>query len=80
MYTLDCESGEFTILRFKQLLRFPAKFEEIEKMHLLAHSRGTDVVMPALRELVIEVRATGVDSRDVFKIENIVLAEPDIDV
>lgn len=79
-YTVDRESGEFTVLHLKQVLKFLGEFDGIEKVHLLAHSRGTDVVMTALRELVIEARSAGEDPRSLFKIENVVLAAPDIDV
>lgn len=79
-YTIDRESGEFTVLHLKQLLKVLARFSEVEKIHLLAHSRGTDVVMTALRELIIETRAAGQDPRDVLKVENVVLAAPDIDL
>ncbi len=79
-YTVDRESGEFTVLHLKQLLRFLAETPEIERIHITAHSRGTDVALTALRELVIEARAKGLDPRKVLKIENLVLAAADMDV
>ena len=79
-YTVDRESGEFTVLHLKQFLRFLADMPEIERIHITAHSRGTDVVVTALRELIIEARAKGLDPRKVLKIENLILAAADIDV
>ena len=53
---------------------------EIEKIHVAAHSRGTDIATTALRELIIETRAKGLDPRAHLKIENLVLSAADIDV
>ena len=78
-YTYDRESGEFTVYHLKLFLKALGRFDEIEKVHLIAHSRGTDVLATALRELFIESRATGIDPRKRFKIENLVLAAPDLD-
>ena len=78
-YAYDRESGEFTIFHLKQLFNVLASTPEVERVHVLAHSRGTDVVMTALRELVIETRASGSDPRERFKIENLILLAPDLD-
>lgn len=79
-YTADRESGEFTVLHLKQMLKVLATIPEVEKIHILAHSRGTDVAMTALREMVIESRAAGIDPRQHYRIENVVLAAADIDI
>ena len=79
-YGYDRESGEFTIFHFKQLLRSLASNSEIEKIHILAHSRGTDVISTALRELFIEATASGKDPRSLYRIANFILAAPDIDI
>ena len=79
-YTRDRESGEFTIFHLKQFLRTIAAMEEIEQINISAHSRGTDVILTALRELVIEARAAGRDPRKTLRIGNLVLIAPDLDV
>jgi esterase/lipase superfamily enzyme len=79
-YTRDRESGEFTIYHLKQFLRILATTAEVEQVHLIAHSRGTDVLTSALRELVIETRAAGQEPRTVFKLHNVVLAAADLDM
>jgi esterase/lipase superfamily enzyme len=79
-YFVDRESGEFTIYHLKECLRLLASSPEVERIHVLAHSRGTDVVTTALRELVIEARAAGRDPRRSLRIENLVLAAPDLDL
>ena len=79
-YTYDRESSEFTIYHLRQVLSLIASFPEVEKIHLIAHSRGTDVAVAAVRELTIAARAAGVDPRKKFKLHNIILAAPDLDL
>jgi esterase/lipase superfamily enzyme len=79
-YTHDRESGEFTIFHLKQFLRILASTPELEHIHLIAHSRGTDVATTALRELVIETRAVGREARAFAKLSNVVLAAADLDM
>ena len=78
-YFKDREAGEYTIFHLKTFLRTVAAAPEVRNIHILAHSRGTDVVTTALRELVIEARAQGKRARDAYKIENLILAAPDLD-
>ncbi len=79
-YNYDRESGEFTIYHLKQFIRHLAMVPEIEKIHILAHSRGTDVASSALRELLIEERGAGNIARETLKIGHVVLASPDMDM
>jgi len=79
-YAYDRESGEFTIFHLKELLRLLARIEALEAIHIISHSRGTDVATTALRELVIEARAAGLDPINELKIANLVLAAPDLDL
>jgi esterase/lipase superfamily enzyme len=78
-YGYDRESGEFTLYHFKQFLKALAAFPEVERLDVIAHSRGTDVATSGLRELFIESRAAGRSPRKEFKIANLVLAAPDLD-
>ena len=79
-YTYDRESSEFTVFHLKQVIRWLSAQPEIENIHLIAHSRGTDVATAAFRELVIWARGAGLNPREHFKIKNFVLAAPDLDV
>lgn len=79
-YAYDRESGEFTVHHLKMLFQALANNPEIEGIRLLAHSRGTDVLTSALRELFIEARASGVDPLDKYRIKQLVLAAPDLDL
>ena len=79
-YTYDRESSEFTVFHLKQLIKWVAEQPGIENIHLIAHSRGTDVAVSAFRELVISARGAGLDPREHYKIKNFVLAAPDLDL
>jgi esterase/lipase superfamily enzyme len=78
-YTADRESGEFTQYHLKEFLGLLSEHPGIEKIHIVAHSRGTDVAMTAIRELVIDAKARVDDPREILKFGNVVLAAPDID-
>jgi esterase/lipase superfamily enzyme len=77
-YGYDRESSEFGSFHLKKMIRFLAQLPRVEKIHLLAHSRGTDVLLSALRELMLEAYTSG-RTLDVLKLENIILMAPDID-
>ncbi|MGF1526615.1 MAG: alpha/beta hydrolase [Candidatus Competibacterales bacterium] len=79
-YGYDRESGEFTVFHFKQFLRSLADISEVDTIHLIAYSRGSDVAITALRELFIEARSGGYDPRQRFRIANVILAAPDLDL
>ncbi len=76
-YTRDRESGEFTIFHLKELMRALVSCEDLERVHVLAHSRGADVATTALRELFIGLggEIAGPDA----KLGTLILAAPDLD-
>lgn len=78
-YFVDRESGEFTVYHLKNMIRLIASFPEVERINIVAHSRGTSVVTSALRELIIEARSAGRSPRSAYRIENLIMAAPDID-
>lgn len=78
-YFKDRESGEFTVFHMKELLTQLSEIPELRKIHIIAHSRGTDVTTTALRELIIAVRSQGKNPKTVLKIENLIMAAPDLD-
>jgi esterase/lipase superfamily enzyme len=79
-YTYDRESSEFTVYHLRSLLQILAEFPEVERVHIIAHSRGTDVAVAALREVTIGARAAGIDPKERFKVRNLILAAPDLDL
>lgn len=79
-YTYDRESGEFTVYHLKRTIERLATMPGVEKIHLVAHSRGTDVLTTAVRELIFEYRGTEQAHIPLLNIENLVLAAPDLDL
>ena len=79
-YTYDRESSEFTVYHLRRAIKFISSIPEVEKIHLIAHSRGTDVASAAMRELTIAARAAGEHPREKYKIHNLILAAPDLDL
>jgi esterase/lipase superfamily enzyme len=57
-YNHDRESGEFAVQSLKGLLISLAVNERISRVHIIAHSRGTDVASTALREIEAEISAS----------------------
>ena len=78
-YFKDREAGEFTIFHLKEFIRLVSEHNDVENIHVIAHSRGTDITTSALRELLIESRAAGISPREKYKITNLFLAAPDMD-
>jgi esterase/lipase superfamily enzyme len=76
-YTID--SALFTVYHLKQTLRLIASCPAVEKVHVIAHSRGTDVASSAIRELHIEIRGMA-DTQKTLKLGTLVLAAADMDV
>ena len=79
-YFYDRESGEFTSFHLRELIRFLAAMPEVERLHIVAHSRGTDVAVTALRELNIALQAQDLDPQVALKLETLMLAAPDLDL
>lgn len=79
-YFYDRESGEFTVHHMREFLRLLLSEDEIHGIHLLCHSRGADVVISALRELIVERKGAGGWPTNWRKIRNLVIAAPDIDL
>ena len=53
-YDVDRESAEFAVEDFKKSLRMIAETSGVKKIHLLAHSRGTDLLATAVSDLSVE--------------------------
>ena len=79
-YNVDRESSEFATEDLKKAIRMIAETPGLERIHLLSHSRGTDVVATALSDLSVETYIGEGNLGTTFKIGNIVLIAPDIDI
>lgn len=78
-YEYTLASTQFTIYHFKQALRLIASCPEVERINILAHSRGTQVTADTVRELYIELRST-TDVQQSLKLGTVILAAADIDL
>jgi esterase/lipase superfamily enzyme len=79
-YTYDRESSEFTVYHLKQMIREIARNPDVKQINVIAHSRGTDVLVSAIRELHLEINGAGKSTREELKLGTMVLAAPDIDL
>ncbi|MCS7034644.1 MAG: alpha/beta hydrolase, partial [Phycisphaerae bacterium] len=79
-YAYDRESGEFTVYHLRKFIEALVESPDVQRLHIIAHSRGTDVVCTALRELNLQHKKP--DDRSFvqrkLKLENLVLAAPDL--
>jgi esterase/lipase superfamily enzyme len=78
-YVSTTESGQYSVGHLKKVIRTLAQTPGVEGIQLLAHSRGTAVLLSAIRELSIEAIAAGQSPAEALKFENWVLMSPDID-
>jgi esterase/lipase superfamily enzyme len=79
-YTYARESSEFTVYHMREFLLAVASCPEIERIHILAHSRGTGVTLSVLRDLRLIYLTDAAAARRDVKLGNIILAAPDIDM
>jgi esterase/lipase superfamily enzyme len=78
-YNVDRESSEFAVEHLKKAIRMIADTPGVERIHLLGHSRGTDVLASALALLNVESYVTRTTLTRRFKIVNVALIAPDLD-
>lgn len=79
-YFYDRESGEYSIFHLKEFMRILVSIPEMEKVHFIAHSRGTDVLLTALREILIERGGRDFIPPENRKLGNVIIAAPDLDL
>ena len=79
-YFRDRDAGTFSVHHTKEFLRLLSAMPEVEQIDIVAHSRGTDVVTTALRELIIEARGAGKHPKLALKTGTFIMAAPDLDV
>ena len=79
-YNVDRESAEYAVEDLLKTIRIIAATPGVKRIHLLAHSRGTDTLATALAELSAEAYMLQSSPTDKFHIGNVVLIAPDLDV
>jgi len=78
-YNVDYESGVFATEHLRKAIRIIAATPGVQRIHLLAHSRGTDVLVTALADLNYEAYTQQSSLARRYKVGNVVLMAPDID-
>jgi esterase/lipase superfamily enzyme len=79
-YTSTTESASYAQKHLRKAIRLVASTPGVKSVQLLAHSRGTSVLMRTLRNLWNENVSAGREPSKVLRIDNVVLFSPDIDV
>ena len=79
-YTATTESADYAVEHLKKTIRMIATTPGVEGLHILAHSRGTALTLRAVTALSTEAIAAGKEPADLYKIDNLVLFSPDVDV
>ncbi|MFO1324488.1 MAG: alpha/beta hydrolase [Burkholderiales bacterium] len=78
-YEVDRESAEYAIEDLVKTIRIIAKTPGVERVHLLAHSRGAATLASALAILSAEAYMLQSSPTREFRIYNVILIAPDID-
>lgn len=78
-YFRDRAAGDFSVYHAKEFLRMLAQMPEVDDIDIVAHSRGTDVITQALREMIIFQRGRGVRPKVAMKTGTLILAAADLD-
>jgi esterase/lipase superfamily enzyme len=78
-YDVDRESSEYAIEDLVKLIRIVGRTPGVERVHLIAHSRGTDTLASALAHLSAEAYTLRSSPEREFHIGNVVLIAPDLD-
>jgi len=78
-YEVDYESSLFAAEHLRKTIRAIAGTPGLQRIHLLAHSRGTDVLVTAVSDLNVEAYTQQGNIAQRYKIGNIVLMAPDLD-
>ena len=78
-YNLDRESAEYAVEDLVKMIRIVGRTPGVERVHLIAHSRGTDTLATALAQLSAEAYMLRSSPTREFHLANVVLVAPDLD-
>ena len=78
-YDFDRESAEYAVEDLLKVIRIVGQTPGVERIHLIAHSRGTDTVASALSELSVEAYTLQSSLDREYHLGNVVLVAPDVD-
>ena len=78
-YDVDRESAEYAVEDLVKTIRIVGRTPGVERVHVIAHSRGTDTLATALAQLSAEAYMLRSSPDREFHIANVVLVAPDLD-
>jgi len=78
-YGVDRESAEYAVEDLVKTIRIVGRTPGVERVHLIAHSRGTDTLATALAQLSAEAYMLRSSPEREFHISNVILVAPDLD-
>jgi esterase/lipase superfamily enzyme len=78
-YDEDYESAEYAVEDLVKVIRVVGQTPGVERVHVIAHSRGTDTLASALAELSAEAYMLRSSPDRAFHLGNVVLVAPDLD-
>ncbi len=79
-YNVDRESGEFAVADIRKAIRAIGQTDGVRGIHIIAHSRGADVLASAFQQLSEEAYVSRFSNTENLKVRNIVLFASDIDL
>ena len=79
-YNVDRESVEFAVADMRKAIRAIGETEGVRGVHIIAHSRGTDVLASVFQQLSVEAYVSRFSITQNLRVRNIVLFAPDIDI
>src|SRR4029450_2584360 len=78
-YDVGRESAEYAVEDLLKVIRIVGRTPGVERVHLIAHSRGTDTLATALAQLSAEAYMLRSSPEREFHISNVILVAPDLD-
>ena len=79
-YNVDRESGEFAVADMRKAIRAIGQTKGVRGVHIIAHSRGADVLASAFQQLSAEAYVSRFSDAENLRVRNVVLFAPDIDI
>jgi esterase/lipase superfamily enzyme len=79
-YSSTTESAQYAEDHLRKVIRMLATTPGVERLQLLAHSRGAGLLLKVVRDLLVETFAAGKEPINSMRIGNVVLFSPDIDI
>jgi len=72
------ESADFTQYHLREFMKLLGSSPDLERVHLIAHARGCDLLLNALRDCVLGAGGDVLKLQKELKLDTMVLAAPDL--